>query len=175
MLNRSFPPVAIAGFQHSVLKRLMRLWFTNFSSTDYRLFTRETTLAFAYLHTFSSTPRYEHHPFQPLILKITFAFHPSSFLAAKEMRLNVKAYITVFPLVTSHLIQLIALFSHFSWFFSSFCFLSNPRKPFFLLIISPSRPRGKRNLSCQQPEQGIKNLSSSCSYTLLSCFTLINK
>lgn len=81
----------------------------------------------------NSTPDLENYIF--------FHFTLLSFLLAtqtrmkKKKRFNVRAYITVFPLVTSHLIQLIALFSHFSWFF-----------PFLLFFLFPSWTLKKRFL-----------------------------
>lgn len=131
----------------------MRLWFTNFSSADYRLFNSRAPFA---LCTFATTTLeiWTTSHFNPwswkcnfLAFTFRFPFFFALFFPSWQQRErsqpnrrrrisklgDVKAYITVFPLVTSHLIQLIALFSHFSWFFPFFPFTSHldPSKTVF--------------------------------------------
>jgi hypothetical protein len=117
----------------------------NFSSADYRFLmfsvgvclTRNPT--HIYISIYATQPMNEHHSFQPPDLENVISSTISSNVfeyiytltrskwhtrndgkTARKSSPHIKPYITghKFPQVTSHLIQLIALFSHFSWFFS---------------------------------------------------------
>lgn len=113
----------------------------NFSSADYRFLmfsvgvSHEKSNPHLYIHLRYTS---EHHSFQPPDLENVISSTISSNVfeyiytltrskwhtrndgkTARKSSPHIKPYITghEFPQVTSHLIQLIALFSHFSWFF----------------------------------------------------------
>lgn len=103
-------------------------------------------------------------PFNPWSWNvILFPPYPSPFKRRKGKRLNVKAYITAFP--SSHI-----SFNSTYCFIFTFFLIPSSRKPFFLLIISSRRPSPSNLFLCQRAKPFF-----SCSYTLLSYFTLINK